>query len=368
MKLTIPKGDLQRVLDDVMPTISKKSTIPAIQMAKLSFVPKQDGHLMLVVGTDLETTVTSAILVEVENPKGICIDIATLLPLLKSLEEQPIEILLDDNDLLVVKAAKSSYDIITLSSDEFPQEPELKDPVEYEISNTILKRIVESSSMSAVDALRPIMNGVFMQFENNKLNIAATDAHVMIASTYDVIGKDTSVIIPAAAIRSIKGILGKYESVNMKISNRNIMLTKGTIKYVIRCIEGQYPNYKAVMPALSSMITTIEIDSPVLKQVISRLKLVSKNDNIVISTSGMFMELSSTNPDTKLKAVEQLACAISGEEIRTGFKGSFLDTILNIFGKSTITLHMVSPERASLITSEAVDNTTCLIMPIMIAS
>lgn len=341
MKLTIGKNDFQKLLEDVSSVINKKAVLSIIQMAKLSFVEKENSYIMMATGTDLETTIVSAhILDTVEDPKAVCVDISTLLPLLKSMDEQPVELELTDTDMLIVKTTKGSYDIITQNAEDYPAEQTFENSTSYVISNSILKRIVDSSTASATDSLRPVMAGVLMKLQSNNLAIVATDAHVMIVSSFDNIeGQDMEVIIPGNAIRSIKAVVGRFEDMNMKLSDWNVMFTKGTIKYIIRCIDGKYPNYTAVLPDIDTCDVKFAVDSTEFKKTINRLRIVSNNDVILMKPNGMFLELSSKNADTKIQAKEEIASDAIGE-IEICFMNSFINKILDLYGKSSITMHM----------------------------
>ena len=368
MNLTISKKTLEQLLDQVYPVIQKKATLPLVTMAHMSFVQKDDNSLILIKGTDLQTTIITGDSIDaVSNPFAICFDINTMSSLLKSLPEMPLNITVDKDTLkMTVIAEKGVYDIVTMPADDFPMEIKIENPIEFIMTNEMLKRIVLSSSAAANDELRPTMNGVYVEVLDGVMNIISTDANIMFISKYDSVdSQNVSFIIPSTAIKALKSIVDKFDDVTVQVSERNIVIKRGKMKYILRSVDGKYPNYKAVIPSFDINNIKIDVNAKEFGNSIDRLKLVSNTETLKITAQDNTLKIESSNVDLSVSATESLSAEIEGE-ITFGLMHQKISSVLKMFGKDEIRFHASVPERAILITSECDPTFTGLVMPAMI--
>ena len=364
MKITVKKGDFEKTLSEVVGIVKKKATIQLIQMAKLEVIGK-DKNIVAITGTDLETIIVSTIVLdEVIEPAEFCFDIHTLLGLLKSLPEQPIDLIYTSR--VKIKTSTGIYDIDTMDSQDFPKLPEINEENSIILENKYLERIVHSATGAASDELRPIMCGVYVCLKNKMLNIVATDAHVMMVSDYEFDSENEfDCIIPAGGIGSIKSILGKYPDVNFYVDNKFIMIKRGTSKVITRRVEGQYVNYRVVIGKKEDAVSTVKIKIEDIIKPMKRITFVSQNELIKMKVSGMFIDLLSANKDTGIEANETIGAETSGE-IEIGINYDKFSQITNIVNSGDLTIYMTTEQRALLLYPDADKNFMMLVMPVMI--
>ena len=363
MKLIVSKEQLEKVLTEVVIIIKKKATLPIIQMAKMEII--ENKKLMLITGTDLETTIVSGLILdEVNESRELCFDIHTLIGLLKSLPEQPIEIIFEAQ--LKIKTSTGNYDIASNEATDFPKVPDVNEEDSIIIENKYLERIVHSSSAAANDDLRPVMKGVFIELKNKVFSIVSTDANIMMVTDYPYdSSKELAAIIPSTAIVSIKSILGKYPDVNLSIDEKSILIKRGTNKIIVRRVEGNYVNYRAVLSNPENATVTMKAKIEEIVRCMKRLTFVSQNDTVKLVLKEMFVELYSQNIETGIQATETMGAEISGE-LTIGVSYNKFSVITDIASSGNVTSYMTDPNRAMLLIPEKDEYFKMLVMPIML--
>jgi DNA polymerase-3 subunit beta len=102
---------------------------------------------------------------------------------------------------------------------------------------------------TADDELRPVMNGVYFNFEQGKLTFVATDAHKLVRSMVECPDVDfnASFILPKKPANLLKGVLLKEEEpIRVMFDAKNVTFELKNHKLVCRLIEGNYPHHAAI--------------------------------------------------------------------------------------------------------------------------
>ena len=119
-----------------------------------------------------------------------------------------------------------------------------------------------------------------------------------------------------------------------------------------RLIEGQFPDYRKVIPAEFSSFCTVSADK--LFEAVERVALLAKDGeyNIVkIKFNKETVELSGNNPDAG-SATEIIDVAIEGEPMEIAFNAKYLLDILRIAGTGQVRFNLksgLSPVMVNLI-------------------
>jgi DNA polymerase-3 subunit beta len=164
-----------------------------------------------------------------------------------------VELLLKDNTLHVT-AGESKFELATLGHDEFPPFPRVKDPVEFKTSEFDLRRALASTAFAAsTDESRYVLNGTLLQFDKQELTVVACDGRRLGCITVELDGnKKLACILPSKTVKELLRLLHNEEEsprrVQITASKANIQFTVGEITIVSKLIEGDYPDYKRVIP------------------------------------------------------------------------------------------------------------------------
>ena len=136
-----------------------------------------------------------------------------------------------------------------------------------------------------------------------------------------------------------------------------------------RLIDGNYPNYSAVIPTENP--NTLNVERSVLLNSLKRVSIFSNQstNQVKFKINGNEINLSGEDVDFSNKAIEQIKCEYSGQDIAIGFNGKFLIEILNTLESEKINMHFSSPSKAAIITPESdleEERILMLVMPVML--
>ena len=164
------------------------------------------------------------------------------------------------------------------------------------------------------------MSGVFFQFSTENLTFVATDAHKLVKYTRaDLKASNLAeFIMPKKPLNLIKNFIDDDYEVTIEYNNSNAKFELNDLTLICRLIDGQYPNYEAVIPNENPNL--LEIDK---SQLLSSLKRVSIFSNkttyqVKLKIAGAELNISAEDIDFSNKAEERLTCVYKGEDIEIG--------------------------------------------------
>ena len=373
MKFIVSSSALLSLLQTSGKAISNKNTLPILDYFLLDL---KDGKL-IVTASDLETTLVGSINVESIEREGIIAAPAKLmLDSLKEFSEQPLEIDVNDSTWEIKVSWKSGH--ITLpgtSGMSYPTIPTLtKESKTITIGTTdILNGINKTIFATADDDLRPIMNGIYICIEESQTIFVATDAHklVKVNTLEQSNGVNSSFILPKKPANLLRNILIKEnDSISVSFDSKNVIFTLSNHTLICRLIEGNYPNYNAVIPSTNP--NKLIIDRVELLNGIKRVAVCSNQATNLIrfDIAEGKVSLTAQDLDFSVSASEALTCSYDGDPITIGLKSTFLVEILSNIETQTVLVELADSTRAGVFKpiydDEQSTETLMLLMPMMI--
>ncbi|MGB0892603.1 MAG: DNA polymerase III subunit beta, partial [Flavobacteriaceae bacterium] len=248
MKFIVSSSQLLKQLQVLGGVINSNNTLPILD----NFLFELANNELKISSSDLETTMSSVVEVESTDTGAIAINARLLLDTLKTFPEQPLTFKAESDSTIEIISEQGKYDMAYFSGEEFPKAVELPSPSSTEIPSHILATAISKTIFAAGnDDLRPVMSGVFFQFNSKELTFVATDAHKLVKYTRTDVTADKSAefIMPKKPLNLLKGILGGSENnVTIEYNDTNAKFTFDNVVLVCRLIDGKYPNYEAVIP------------------------------------------------------------------------------------------------------------------------
>tara|TARA_A100001011_G_scaffold362582_1_gene411646 strand:+ start:7963 stop:9090 length:1128 start_codon:yes stop_codon:yes gene_type:complete len=371
MNFIVSSSLLYKEIQTLGGIINSTNTLPILD----NFLFEINNNKLTLSSSDLESTMTSEIEIESTSTDKIAISAKLLTDILKTFSEQPLTFSKTDNNTIEISASNGKYSLAYLNGDEFPKQIELLDAHETKVNGSDLGNAINSTIFaSGTDDLRPVMNGVFFQFNSDSLKFVATDAHKLVkfeTSEYTT-NEVSEFIMPKKPLQILKGILQGENSelvIQYNESNAKFIFDKSSI--TCRLIDGKFPNYEAVIPKDNPNVLTI--DRQLFLNSVRRVSIFSNKttNQIRIKIAGTLLNISAEDFDFSNKADENLECQFSGDDIQIGFNSKFLIEMLNNLESDMITLSMSHPNRAGIIRplnedGESKETITMLVMPVML--
>ena len=371
MKFIVSSSLLYKEIQVLGGIINSSNTLPILD----NFLFEINNNILVLSSSDLESTMTSQIEIESTSTDKIAISAKLLTDILKTFSEQPLTFIKTNNNTIEISASNGKYSLAYLNGDEFPKQVEILDAHETVINGSDLGNAINSTIFaSGTDDLRPVMSGVFFQFNSESLKFVATDAHKLVKfeTTEYTASEVSEFIMPKKPLQILKGIL-QTESSDLTIqhndSNAKFIFDKSSI--TCRLIDGKFPNYEAVIPKDNPNVLTI--DRQLFLNSARRVSIFSNKttNQIRLKLAGSLLNISAEDFDFSNKADENLECQYSGDDIQIGFNSKFLIEMLNNLDSDMITLSMSHPNRAGIIrplieSGESKESITMLVMPVML--
>lgn len=372
MKFTVSSSALQSLLATTGKVISNKSSLPILEYFLMDL---KDGELR-VTTSDLETTLVGSITVEnVEKEGTIAAPAKLMLDSLKEFPEMPLVIDVNDTTweiqitwssghLSIPGASAVSYPAIQSLGAESKNLTLDVDMLVGGINKTIFA--------TADDELRPVMNGVYFDFTPESLTFVATDAHKLVKFAAENTTDFTAAfILPKKPANLLKALLLKEEdAVEVTFDAKNVSFQLKNYKLVCRLIEGNYPNYNAVIPAANP--NKVLVDRVELLNGIKRVAVCSNpTTNLIrMDIANNKVNLTAQDIDFSVSANETISCSYDGTPVTIGFKSTFLVEILSNIETPTVIVELADSTRAGVFKPVYDDKQSSeslmLLMPMMI--
>ncbi len=374
MKFSVSSSALQSLLSSTGKVISTKNTLPILDY----FLMEIEGDTLKVTTSDLETTLIGSIDIDNQSTSGsFAAPAKLLLDTLKEFAEMPLLLEVSDSDWEIKLIWKSgSLSIPGANPVSYPQLHTLSaDSHEVTLDPVLLSNgINKTIYATADDELRPAMNGVFINFEEEMITFVATDAHKLVKYTAKQSNSFTSsFILPKRPANLLKNLLLKEaEAVTLAFDSKSAVVKLSSYTMVCRLIEGNFPNYNAVIP--SNNPNKVLVDRVELLNSIRRVAVCSNpTTNLIRLEIGEdCINLTAQDLDFSVSANESVCCSYDGQSMSIGFKSTFLVEILSNTETPTVVVELADSTRAGVfkpVYDEPRDNETLmLLMPMMINS
>ena len=258
MKLVVVSEKLRQALSVVERAISTRSTLPVLSNVAI----KTEGGEIVIEATDLEIGISYKLTGKIEEEGGITVPGRLLTGLMDQVKDEMVSLETKENNLIL----KTDSTHATLSGapiDDYPVIPSLDgDPV-LVIEKGLKETLTQVSFATSIDETRPILTGVYFSFDKGGLTLAATDSYRLAEKKTDLkVSKLplSGAVVPVKAISEVAR-LANGEKTTVYLSESQIVFEVGPVRITSRLIDGEYPNYKEIIPKSSKTKATAPVDA-----------------------------------------------------------------------------------------------------------
>lgn len=374
MKFTVSSSALLSLLSTTGKVINNKSSLPILE----HFLMELKDGVLRVTASDSETTLIGTLEVEnVEREGMVAAPAKVLLDVLKECSEMPLTFDVNENTWEIKITWHSGGSSVPGANPvSYPTNKTLaEDKSEISVDvDTLVNGINKTIFATADDDFKPMMNGVFFNIEPQGITYVATDAHKLVKFTTEHQNQiSASFILPKKPANLLKGMLLKEEEdVTISFDQSNAVFTLKNFTLICRLIEGNYPNYNAVIPAANP--NKMLIDRIELLNGIKRVAVCANSATNLIRLDIADNKLTLTAQDANfyVSANQSLSCSYEGNPITIGFKSVFLVEILSNIETPTVLVELADSTRAGVFKPvyDDVQNTSTLmlLMPMVISA
>ena len=364
MQFRIEKEVFLKALSQVQGIIEKKHTIPILANVHID---ANDDEITLT-ATDLEIGVRSKFKTEIIENGKVTVSAKKLFEIIRELPDREITFKSKENCWIEVNCEKSVFNLVGLSSDEYPKFPDIKSDNLLVFSSTVLNEMIDKTIFSiSNDETKYNLNGIYLKYENNNLSMISTDGHRLSYIFKGVPDEfsffENGSILPKKGIFELRKIINKdNENIRIGIVDNNFVVIDEDTILIMRLVDGDFPDYKRVIPEKCDNTTIINRDE--FYHALKRISIISseKSKGIKITFQNNLAVLTSSNPDIG-DAREEIDITYNGPEISIGFNSKYIIDILQAMQEEYVEFHLKDNLSPGMIEPEKEKNFVSVIMP-----
>lgn len=258
MELTVTQENLTKALGSVGRVASSKTGLPILSNILL----RTDGNRLLVAATNLEIASTQFIGAKIVTPGSITIPARLVADFISSLPKGTVDLKVKDAHLTITSGSYKSV-INGVVADEFPELPTIDESssISYSINASDFKQAVTQTIItSSNDNTRPVLTGVYWHSFEGGLYLAATDGYRLAERRLMDTKSEVAAIIPSSTLQEVIRTLSEdTDEVDVLFDETQVRFRVGESEITSRLIDGNYPDYRQLIPTSSE--TSVTIDS-----------------------------------------------------------------------------------------------------------
>lgn len=379
MRVSCLQENLARGLATVSRAVATRSTLPVLSNV---YVGTDEGRLKIV-ATNLEIGLTKWVGAKIEEDGETTVPARVFEDLVKQSPPERIQLSLDAKaDRLEYKCASISATIKGIEAGEFPIIPtaESTEGQKIRMSADLLREMIDQVVFAAAtDETRPVLTGVLVDFSEDVLTMVAADGFrlsVRRARLDAPVEEAVRVIVPARALQELSRVLtDDDEEVEIIVTpNRNqILFHVEDLDLVSQLIEGNFPDYKMIIPDSTS--THVTVDTGQLLSAVRRALIFARDAANIVRFNIEAREELEGQLTVRAEAAEmgggeeELMAAIEGPSMEIAFNGRYLVDLLSALGSAQTGLHTSSSSSPGVFKPVGTDTDfTHVIMPMHIGN
>lgn len=373
MKVTVLQENLARGLGIVSKAVSPRSTLPVLANVLLA---SDEGRLRLS-ATNLELGVTCWIPARIEEEGSTTVPARMFSDLVNTLPSDQVSLKLDvPTQTLNVRSGTSTNDIKCIDAQEFPPLPVTDLEGAIQINAGDFREMIHQVAFAAsTDEARPVLMGVLIQVEKDKMTMAAADGFrlsVRKAVLAAPVPAPVSLIVPAQALKELARVAGDGdEPISMALpkGRGQVVFRVKDVEVVSQLVDGTFPDFQQIIPR-SYKSRTLVSTAALLKACkqaeifaregsnVARLNIKSAQGDLQPSE----VEISAISEETG-KNETIVEATVDGGGLLIAFNVKFLREALEVIRTPNVALETSAPNAPGVIRPVGDDNFLHVIMP-----
>ncbi len=330
MQISIAKDKILDALQHLQAVITTKNTLPILGNV---LIETKDNEIILS-GTDLQVSLTSRVEADVKKAGATTIPARRLFTICRELPPGEIHLDVDSKDACTIRSGQSYFKILGLPKTDFPALPTLNNARSITLQQAALKDLLRKTAYAiSTDETRYVLNGVFVNVREKTITVVATDGRrLALAEIEQEFPKsaECDFILPTKSVNELQRLLKEIGEVKILIEDNQASFEVNNITLYTKLTEGNYPNYRQVIPTDSHERITIEREA--LNDMVRRVSIMTseKAASVKFQLEKDSLTLSSSSPDVG-EAKETMPIKYSGKNLTIAFNPEYLqDPLRNL--------------------------------------
>ena len=348
----------------VSKAISNKITNPILEGIKIS----AEDNLLTLSATDTELSIEKKIKADVKIEGETVVPGKFITEFVKKLTSSEIELEVNDKNQLLIRYEGNESVIQCYNPTEYPGFRKIKTDTYFGITQKDFKTLVSKVIFSvALDDSRPVLKGVLFDINNNNITSVALDGYRLAKVQKKISSNVTkSIVIPQRSLNEVSKILDDSdEIINVYIDSNAIMIDNGDTKIISRLLEGDFINYKQIIPANYETFSIVNKDQ--IEDALERVSLLTKvgqNNFVKFEITETNLNLTSNSEIGNIK--ESINATTNGKDVTIAFNPRFILEALRVNNNEFVKMCFNKSTNPCVIVPTEGDEFLYLILPVRI--
>lgn len=365
MKFRCERDDLVEALSTAARAVSGRGGMtPVLSGVKAELL----GDTLTLTGSDLDLTITVGANVSGQGDGATVFRDAKLLAdIVRRLDSGAVVVDVDDEQARIT-AGRSDFSLRVAPADEYPKIafPD-GDPVQVPGAE-LAQALRQVTPAASTDDNRPIITGVLLSAEEGGLRLVATDSYrlaVRDLAGLNALGGRESVLVPSRALKEVERASQSADTITVRFGDRDAAFEVGTVRITTRLIEGEFPNYRGLIP--SSYPNRLLVGRDALLDAVGRVRQLARDAapvRLVLKPDGL--ELLAVTQDVG-QGHEELDAKYEGAELTVAFNPEYLAQGIDVTPGDEVALETIDALKPAVLRSTEHPDFLYLLMPVRVS-
>lgn len=360
MKFRCDRDALADALQVVQRGVSSRPGIPALTGVLLEAA---DGGTLTLTTTDLEVSAKLSIDVQVQETGTALVPARLLGDTVKSLSDAPVEFETDQSQARI-RCAAYEGSLRLLPAEDFPELQAAAGTRVTIDAGALAEAVNQAARGASRDEARPVLTGVLVEISREGVVLAATDSYrLAVRDLVATADGEIRAIVPERALSEAGRAAAANEKavVEVLVDGSQISFAIGELTLTSRLIEGEFPNYRQLLP--EGRESRLTISRQQLLDAVRRVGLLARDTTPVrLEFNALGVKLSSSSPDLG-QAVETVEARYEGEDMTVAFNPQYLIDGLSVATGESVRLDVRDGLKPGVVRGDG-DEFTYLVMPV----
>lgn len=367
MKFTVSQAALAKALLVVAKGMATNSTLPYLSGI---YLKATEGTLELQTA-NLTISIRHQIAANVEEDGVTVVSGKILTGIVKTLPDAAVTFdMREGSRVMEISCSKSHFRLNTLDATDFPDFPVLELNRTIELPSALLSDMVDKVyKVTSRDNSRPILQGVLLSVEDNTIRLVATDSYRLAVCDSHVETSSSNeafvTIVPGNTFHDVLALPSMTEQVMVGTTENQVVFSFGNTTYVSRRIEGNFPDYRRLLPA--GCTTSVQLGSEEFGAALRRVSVIASSNPSVrldADVDGKLVRLSASSPDQG-ESTEMLDAVVDGQTMAIALNYHYvLDCVAAVGSAANLTLELQGSMQPAIFKSYGTINYLYLLMPV----
>ena len=371
MKFKISRSNFFKTLSHLQGIVDKKNSLPILSNI---LIEAEDNQLVLY-STDMDISIIEKINCDVMEKGATTINSQMLYDIVRKIDDNSeIEIISNNGKLLTLRSSGSRFSLACLPKEDYPIIEKDNSGINININSKILFKLIDKTKFAiSNEETRYFLNGLYFNVTNdenkNVVTLVGTDGHRLAKFSHEIAGQIDQVfgvIIPKKTIYELTKLLSEINTdIEISISSNKIIFIIEDIVFISKLIDGNFPDYKRVIPKENNNILKINRDK--LLSAVDRVSTIANEKSPVIKFKLLknILNLNTINNESST-ASEDLIINYDGAEFEIGFNSKYIMDILNNLEDNEISINLKDSSSPVIAKENSNTNLVYVLMPMRV--